>query len=160
MKPKPTTMMVLVLGLSILGSAMGERTGEEAGFTGKLLPVFFVRDVATSVEFYRDVLGFELRHFFDYSEGKQVEQWTREEPPIWALMAAGTQTFALHRAADPSALVIGGMRHYFLVDDVDRHYERVRAAGGQVGPLTDKPWMKLFSIRDPDGHEIFFGKEK
>jgi catechol 2,3-dioxygenase-like lactoylglutathione lyase family enzyme len=37
---------------------MGKRA-----FTGEMLPVFYVRDVDRSVEFYRDILGFEFHHF-------------------------------------------------------------------------------------------------
>jgi lactoylglutathione lyase len=128
-------------------------------FTGKILPVFFVTDVLRSVDFYL-ALGFEFRHFFDYAAGEKVQEWLSDEPPIWALMSAGPQTFALHRVPDSVDLVVGGMRHYFLMPDVDRHYERVQALGIETGELADRPWMKMFSVTDPDGHLIFFGTEK
>ncbi|MDH3217872.1 MAG: hypothetical protein OEN01_16615, partial [Candidatus Krumholzibacteria bacterium] len=128
-------------------------------FTGELLPVFYVTNVLESVEFYRQA-GFEFHHFFDYSAGKRVQEWSHEEPPIWAEMAAGPQTFGLHRIAEGETLMVGGMRHYFLVEDVETHYKRVRESGVDVGELIDKPWMKMFAVTDPDGHEIYFGTEK
>jgi len=132
---------------------------DHVSFTGEILPVFFVTDVLRSVDFYK-ALGFEFHHFFDYAAGEQVPEWPHEEPPIWALMSAGSQTFALHRAPPSADLIVGGMRHYFLMEDVDRQYERVQSLGVETGPLTDRPWMKMFSVQDPDGHLIFFGTEK
>jgi lactoylglutathione lyase len=161
--------LVLALALSLIADPV--RAGEEepaseistdadhGSFTGKVLPVFFVTDVVRSVDFYTAV-GFEFHHFFDYSAGEQVQEWLHDEPPIWALMSAGSQTFALHRVAPGADLVVGGMRHYFLMEDVDRHYERVQSLGVESGPLMDRPWMKMFSVVDPDGHLIFFGTEK
>jgi hypothetical protein len=129
---------------------------EHGTFTGELLPVFFVRDVLVSVAFYR-AAGFELRHFFDYDSGEQVPEWTKSEPAIWALMAAESFEFALHRTVNPDELVVGGMRHYFLVEDVDTHRRGVVARGIDAGDLIDRPWMRFFSVTDPDGHELFFG---
>ncbi len=128
-------------------------------FTGEILPVFYVTDVLKSVAFYRAV-GFDFHHFFDYSEGERVQEWREEEPPIWAEMAAGSQTFGIHRIGEDKKLTVGGMRHYFLVEDVEAHYRLVKAAGVETGELIDKPWMKMFSVEDPDGHEIFFGTVK
>jgi catechol 2,3-dioxygenase-like lactoylglutathione lyase family enzyme len=156
---------VIILTMGIL-MALDEDTDGQAGsdakhgrFTGKILPVFYVKDVLASKKFYQS-LGFEFHHFFDYTAGEQVSEWTSEEPPIWAEMAAGHQTFGLHRMLDGKKLIVGGMRHYFLVEDVDAHYKFVKNAGIETGTLIDKKWMKMFSVRDPDGHEIFFGTEK
>ena len=140
-------------------SAAANLASDPGRFTGEILPVFYVTDVLKSVEFYRAV-GFEFHHFFDYSEGERVPEWTKEEAPIWAEMAAGPQTFGIHRIAKDKELIVGGMRHYFLVEDVDRHYRLVQASGIEPGEMIDKPWMKMFSVTDPDGHEIFFGTEK
>ena len=163
--------VVLLLALPLLLAAVPVRASEEkpgsdvsadvdhGSFTGEILPVFFVTDVLRSVEFYKAV-GFEFHHFFDYAAEEEVPEWLHDEPPIWALMSAGSQTFALHRVPPSADLVVGGMRHYFLMEDVDRHYERVQSLGVEAGPLTDRPWMKMFSVLDPDGHLIFFGTEK
>ena len=163
--------VALILALLLLPTgghlcAVEEETGNEMGsdvdpgsFTGELLPVFSVTDVPRSVAFY-EAAGFRFNHFFDYSTGEQVQEWLHDEPPIWALMSAESQTFALHRVPSGTDLVVGGMRHYFLMEDVDRHHELVRLGGIEPGPLTDRPWMTYFSVQDPDGHLIFFGTEK
>ncbi|MHC4107888.1 MAG: VOC family protein [Planctomycetota bacterium] len=155
---------VLFVGLFIsAGGQNGEESRsaepEHGRFTGKLLPVFYASDVLESVTFYR-AAGFEFHHFYDYSAGERVEKWTGPEPPIWAEMAAGSQTFALHRIGKGKSLVVGGMRHYFLLEDVEAHYRRVKTNGLDAGELIDQPWMMMFSVTDPDGHEIYFGTEK
>ena len=158
------SLAVLLCGLFISargedGAATQSAEPESGRFTGKLLPVFYVSDVLESVTFYR-AAGFEFHHFYDYSAGEQVQEWTDREPPIWAEMAAGSQTFALHRIAKGKSLVVGGTRHYFLLEDVEAHYRRVKANGLAAGELIDRPWMTMFSVTDPDGHEIYFGTEK
>jgi catechol 2,3-dioxygenase-like lactoylglutathione lyase family enzyme len=140
-------------------STTADVKAQHGHFTGEILPVFYVTDVLKNVEFYKAV-GFEFHHFSDYSAGERVQEWNKEEAPIWAEMAAGPQTFGIHLIADDKELTVGGMRHYFLVEDVEAHYRLVQASGVDVGELIDKPWMKVFSVHDPDGHEIFFGTEK
>jgi predicted enzyme related to lactoylglutathione lyase len=128
----------------------------QGGFTGEILPVFYVSDVRKSVQFYRDVLGFEFHHYWDYDENEQVREWKDAEPPIYAEMAAGDQKFALHLAQTPYETQVGGVIHYFRVQDVSAHYRQVKSQGGEPGPLISRPWMHMFSIVDADGHRIFF----
>jgi uncharacterized glyoxalase superfamily protein PhnB len=47
---------------------------------------------------------------------------------------------------------------YVLVDDVDSHHERARAAGAEiVEEPTDTPFgHRRYGCRDPQGHEWFF----
>lgn len=156
----PAIGLALLATLLTFPAADTETSVPASRFTGKVLPVFYVTDVIRSVQFYRDGLGFEFHHFFDYETGRQVAAWTKEEPPIWAEMAAGELTFGLHLKTGKEPLVVGGTRHYFMVEDVEAHHAMVKAAGVEAGELVDKPWMKMFRVLDPDGHEIFIGTEK
>lgn len=47
---------------------------------------------------------------------------------------------------------------YVLVDDIDRHYERAKAAGATIGEeLTDLPYGdRRYGCKDPQGHEWTF----
>lgn len=130
---------------------MGKRA-----FTGEMLPVFYVRDVERSVKFYRDILGFEFHHFWDYGQSKEVRQWAAAGSPVYAEMAAGDLKFALHLAQQPYELQVGGVVHYFHVRDVDAHHRRVAQQGGEPSGLVERPWMRMFSVTDPDGHRFFF----
>jgi catechol 2,3-dioxygenase-like lactoylglutathione lyase family enzyme len=150
----------LVTGVTAEGISPNRRTpaaaNQHGGFTGEVLPVFYVTDVRRSVEFYGR-LGFEFRHYFDYDEEREVPEWTRAERPIWALFSAGGFEFALHLTQSGDELVVVGNRHYFLVEDIDAHYGMVTGRGIEAGPLIDRPWMRMFEVVDPDGHQLFFG---
>ena len=128
---------------------------EGTNFDGEVLPVFYVRDVLASVAFYVDTLGFVCHHYFDHINGGSVFEWTYDEPPIYAEMRAGNQKFALHQASNPDSLVVGGTRHYFGVTDVREHHRKVAAMGVKVGDLIERPWMHMYRVVDPDGHELF-----
>ena len=128
-----------------------------SSFTGEQETVFYVTDVRRSVEFYK-ALGFEFREYWDYDEGKSVRDWTKSTPPQWALMAAGSTVFGLTTPDDDSGrLLVGGARHYFIVDDVNKHYEWVKEQGVDVDVLEVRPWMNFFDVTDPDGHTIVIG---
>lgn len=49
---------------------------------------------------------------------------------------------------------------YALVDDVDAHFERAKAAGAEIiEELTDTPFgHRRYGCRDPQGHEWFFAQ--
>ena len=130
--------------------------GQESLFTGEILPVFYVRDVRASVKFYND-LGFQFNYFHDYDDNSDVKQWVKNNPPIYAEMQAGTQKFAIHLLlSDTTGYRATGTRHYFEVNDVKTHYERLKEKGIDVGELIEQPWMIMFSVVDPDGHFIYF----
>jgi len=102
-------------------------------------------DVARSVAFYRDLLGFEV-----------IDQY----PGAYArLRSPGTTTtLALHcvedgRALDPRA---SGLRLYFEVKALDRFCAALAAKGVLLDQMPkDMPWgWRHAYLRDPDGHEI------
>ena len=125
-------------------------------FSGEILPVFYVSDVIKSVTFYHEGLGFNFNHFWDYSKNEPVYEWTGDEPPVYAQMGAGAQKFALHLYRSDEELTTHGLIHYFGVQDVEAHYRNVQKQGIETSSLIDRPWMRMFSVRDPDGHRIFF----
>jgi len=118
--------------------------------------VFFVSDVRASVVFYKDVLGFEFHHYWDYEANEPVVQWNSQEPPMYARLSAADQVFALHLARSAYERRVGGMIHYFRVENVDAHHRLVKKRGGEPSELVDRSWMRMFSIVDPDGHRLFF----
>ena len=130
-------------------------TESAENFTGIILPVFFVKDTLASLHFYRDVCGFTLVSFYDHDAGREVKEWDKSELPTFIRMGAASQEFALHlnRGEFPS---IGGSLHYFEVKDVDGQHREMIARGGVPTKIIALPWMRLFSITDPDGHRICF----
>jgi catechol 2,3-dioxygenase-like lactoylglutathione lyase family enzyme len=103
-----------------------------------------VRDMARSVEFYRDQVGLEFLYggenagFTSFRVGGGFLNLTREgtaEPAWWG-------------------------RLIFHVDDVDAHYRRLTGFGlTTTTQPVDAPWgERYFHIDDPDGHELSFAR--
>ena len=158
--PRAVLLGALISGL-VLGwidgfakTDPGDTPTSPSRFTGEQETVFYVTSVLDSVKFYQS-LGFELKNYYDYDEGKTVLEWTKDTPAHWALMAAGNYEFGLTSAE--GKLQVGGTRHYFIVDDVKAHYVWVKAHGIEVSEFEERPWMDFFDIIDPDGHTIVIG---
>lgn len=124
-------------------------------FTGEILPVFYTSNSIRSQEFYTKV-GFELIDYFDYELGESVTEWTKSEQPIYLTMAFGTKVFGIHLIKESDSLIVGGMIHYFGVENVDIHYKIVVSNGIDASDIVDRPWMRMFYVKDPDGHILYF----
>jgi catechol 2,3-dioxygenase-like lactoylglutathione lyase family enzyme len=109
----------------------------------KACPLFASADIARSVTWYRDRLGFSVeRDRPDYGivrrDMVEVHFWPCEDRRI---------------AENTSA--------YFRVEDVDGLYAEMRdaAAGGSITAPRDREWgMREFYVRDPDGNLLRFGR--
>lgn len=109
--------------------------------------VLAVRDLAASVTFYRDVLGFTLDL----------------EVTGWAFLSRDQLRVMLGECPDAMPADQTGDHSYFAyvdVDGVDELYRELSAKGvTRVQELADKPWgMREFGIRTVDGHRIMFGQ--
>jgi uncharacterized glyoxalase superfamily protein PhnB len=109
--------------------------------------VLAVNDLAASLAFYRDKLGFGI----DF------------EAPGWAFISRDRFRVALGDCADATPAAELGDHSYFVyvtVEEVDELFRELAAKGVETfnGPI-DKPWgMREFGIRTPDGHRIMFGQ--
>ena len=122
--------------------------------------ILYVDDLDRSVRFYRDVIGLALR-FADDGFAEFDTRGTR-----FGLFPRSGLADLLGRAAvsgpagGPEVPRPGG-EVCFVVPDVDRHAERLRAAGAEVlsGP-TDRSWgHRTLHLRDPDGHVVELAQE-
>jgi catechol 2,3-dioxygenase-like lactoylglutathione lyase family enzyme len=150
-------LAVAVLGLLIVVLSAGRSWGQppEHPFTGEILPVFYVKDVRRSVDFYHRVLACRFFHYWDYENNRPAPEWTADEPPRYAEMAVGELKFGLHFHQDadsPKSKVL----IYFEVRDVDAYYRRLSGSGVEVSEMIDRPWMRFFGVEDPDGHQLRF----
>jgi catechol 2,3-dioxygenase-like lactoylglutathione lyase family enzyme len=109
--------------------------------------VFVVRDVARSVEHYRDVLGFSVA-------------FTYREPVVYAGVERGSLLIHL-QAASETARQPGQGSVYAFVDDVDALHGELAARGARIvkPPQTYDYGMRDFDIRDLDGNQLGFGME-
>ena len=108
-----------------------------------VVPVVATGDVATTVEFYRDVLGFELDPTYS--------------GPDWAMMWADECQLFLSR--NPvTAATARGQQVLVSVPGVDELYERHRANGAKiVSEIENKTWgLREYTVEDPSGYHIRF----
>jgi len=122
----------------------------------KLTPNLIVSDVARSVAFYRDVLGFT------------VQQTVPEYAPfVFAIMVSGSVEIFLN-AADTAVQEypafkdrpIGGTLTLFVeVQGVRRAHDEIRSKVVIVMPLEEKWYgMTEFAFLDPDGYVITYAE--
>jgi catechol 2,3-dioxygenase-like lactoylglutathione lyase family enzyme len=109
--------------------------------------VFIVRDIAKSIEHYRDALGFRVN--FQYGQPTFYACLRRDEVALHLLAAHETKRLAGH----------GGI--CVFVKDVDAlHSELVTRGANVIKPPQNYDYgMRDFDAVDLDGNHITFGME-
>lgn len=117
----------------------------------------FVKDMATMIRFYREVLGFEITETEDTSNVYLEKDGT-------LFLFFGRQDFeAMTGRRFGYAQGVNG--HFEIAlsvenfDEVDRKFAEITAKGGQpVMPPTTEPWgQRTCYIADPEGNLIEIG---
>ena len=113
--------------------------------TGLDLLFLEVNNLADSLEFYSDVLGFE------------IESSTGEADPPIASLKSGSLRITLVQQVE-TMLKRGRGVHFVLgVDHVDDFYERLNSRNVDVSEPRDEGWGGRFvNLQDPDGYRLFF----
>ena len=98
------------------------------------------KDIDRAVRFWRDVLGFEVH-----------------QPPDdgTAVLQSGRARIRFGKDDCEGPAVI-----FFDTDDVEGMRSLIQQRGGEPGGLEKVNWIKrrVFEVRDPDGHVIWFGQ--
>ena len=107
--------------------------------------VLTVRDIAASLAYYRDALGFTIT--FEWGEPTYYVCLCRDEAAVHL------------RAANKFELLPGNGALCIFVEDVDAiHAELVARKAKVVKPPQDYDYgMRDFDVVDLDGNQIFFG---
>ena len=107
-----------------------------------------VADTSRSISFYRDILGFEVRE----------EAGTVEAVCGPARLQFGADDYAPGHAGEQRPA--GSAMLFFNTGDVDATHAAIQARGGAPSEIEKVNWikMRLFAIRDPDGHTLWFGQ--
>jgi lactoylglutathione lyase len=122
-----------------------------------LTPNLLVEDVNASVEFYRDVLGFNLM--------MSVPETGRLD---WAQVGNGGANIMLQSLSSAAAeqpvfadMKIGGSLGLFIVvKGVNELYERVKGKAQLVADIHDTFYgMREFAIQDNSGYILVFAEE-
>lgn len=116
--------------------------------TARIIPQLSAHDVDAYITFLADAFGFEV-----------TEYWRDPSDPnhINVEAALDGAVVGIGRAARDRPRP-GGMGLYVVLDDVDAHYERAKAAGAEISSeLSDQPWgHRMYGAVDPEGHEWGF----
>ena len=122
----------------------------------KLEPMIYTTDIEKSINFYRDVLGFEIEEFYPHAEN-----------PTWVCFRIGNDRFGIGKTFSdmnhklhPRGVDGSGVQFYIRVDDVDRLYNELKSELEIIDDIENKSWGdREFTFKDPNGYLIsFFSK--
>jgi catechol 2,3-dioxygenase-like lactoylglutathione lyase family enzyme len=105
--------------------------------------VLYVKDMAASLAYYRDKLGFTVRF-----------SW--EDPPRYACLSLGEAAVHLNSYLPPAATAVVCI----FCTGVDALHDALAARGAAISSgLTTHPYgMRDFIVTDPDGHQLIIGQ--
>ncbi|MBC8063188.1 MAG: GNAT family N-acetyltransferase [Chlorobia bacterium] len=107
-------------------------------------PIFAASDIQKTLDYYKDVLGFET-------------SWTWGDPPTFGSVSWGNVSMMFGLQPDLAAKV-QGHQHWFKTEEVDALYDRHRERGAKVvSPIEDKPWdVREYVVEDLNGYHLRF----
>lgn len=111
--------------------------------------ILYVSDQAAALEFYRDVLGFDV--VMD-AEMDEASRWLEVKPSgaQTSIVLASAEGFG-RRAGDGAFLT-------FAADDVAATVEQLRARGARTSDVIREPWGTYATVDAPDGHKLQFNE--
>ncbi len=123
-----------------------------------IFPCFIVTDLKTSVSFYVDKLGFEVRHIGP------------DDDPYWAIVGRDHISIMIKGVAVDVKPIPNYTRHkwaprwdaYIFTAEPERLFEEYRSRGLSFRqPLQDNSDdLRGFEVSDADGYVLFFGRPK
>ena len=119
----------------------------------QIAPQFFTTDIAATLAYYKDKLGFECRG-------------TWLDPPVYAIVIRDQHAFHFRCAeppiANPDKYADELLDAYVRVDDADALYAEYAARGVEfTRGLADMPWQaREFVVKDCDGRLLAFGASR
>ena len=117
---------------------------DKAAVLEAAVPVLSVSDLSEALDYYEQVLGFQVG-------------WRWGEPPRLASVCRDRVEVNLSQSPEANP---GVSKVYFQMAGVDVYYNQITIAGAKVAvPLADRPYgMRDFRIVDPSGNELSFGE--
>lgn len=117
-------------------------------------PVFLVKDVVKSAEYYRDVFGFQFDRYWG-------------EPPCFCIVWRDDVEIFLKQPEGPGEVTIrqngacGAWDTYIGVDNADAMCDELRAKGARIvrEPETTIYEMREFEVEDISGHCLCFAHD-
>lgn len=122
-----------------------------AGKVSGVVPILFVRDVASAAAWWRDRAGFQV----DFLYGEPIAFYG-------SVSRDGARLHLRHvhhpNFADLAAREVSLILASFEVTGVEAIHDDLAARGAEIAqPLTRHPWGGHdFQVRDPDGNRVSF----
>jgi len=112
-----------------------------------LTPYLHYEDGGAAADWLARVLGFtEIARFIDAAGVVREAEMTVGNTELWFAGHGAGYWEAHNRRPHELTLV--------WVDDIDTHYARAIAAGGEADPPADKPYaVREYTIVDPEGYK-------
>jgi len=119
-------------------------------------PNLVCRDIAASLAFYRDVLGFTISMSVPDAAPYVFVGLERDGVPVFLNdVTAATEDFPSMATLPPG----GTATLFFIVTEVDALHAVVAPKATVVMPLKTQFYgMREFAVTDPDGHVITFAQ--
>ncbi|MDO5753389.1 glyoxalase/bleomycin resistance/extradiol dioxygenase family protein [Arthrobacter sp.] len=125
--------------------------------TPNITPILVYADIEAALSFLVEAFGFEPGPLHRSDDGQVVHgEVYANGGPIWLHRETPEHDLSSPRSHQ---LAFGGLA--ILVEDVDTHYERARAAGAMIEQMPqDQPYgRREYGVRDREGHRWWFGTE-
>jgi catechol 2,3-dioxygenase-like lactoylglutathione lyase family enzyme len=116
-----------------------------------------VHDPEAALDFYRDVLGLELRNDVARGEFRWITVGASSQPGVAIVLTNYLNGSPADSDALAGLLAKGALNGvHFHSDDLDGAFDRVGGAGAEiVQEPTDQPWgTRDFAVRDPSGNLV------
>ncbi|MEO6447505.1 MAG: VOC family protein [Gemmatimonadaceae bacterium] len=120
----------------------------------RVIPLLVCRDIQATHDFLVRAFGFEGGGVDRDGEGQPVHGEVRAgDAVIWL-----HRVTAEHQMDSPRAVHMAGAGLVVLVNDVDAHFKRAKAAGAEIDAVpTDQPYgQREYGARDNEGHRWWF----
>ncbi len=125
--------------------------------TPRITPVLVYADIEAAHIFLVNAFGFDVGSLHRSGDGQVVHGEVHVEgESIWLHRATTDHDLTSPRSQD---MAFGGLA--VLVEDVDAHCDRARAAGAVIdhAPQNQPYGRREYGARDPEGHRWWFGTE-
>ncbi len=120
-----------------------------------ITPVLVYSDIEAAHTFLVEIFGFEAGSLHHTEDGQVVHGEVHVDgASIWLHRETADQGLASPQSHQAG---FGGLA--VLVDDVDAHYERARAAGAVIDhvPQSQTYGRREYGVQDREGHRWWFG---
>jgi MerR family transcriptional regulator, thiopeptide resistance regulator len=119
-----------------------------------IIPILVYEDIEAAHNFLVETFGFTSGGLHRTEDGTVVHGEVRMgDAAVWLHAVAEEHQMATPRGSKQS---YGGLE--VIVEDVDAHHARSKAAGARIErPPTDQPYgLREYSARDPENHRWWF----